>query len=111
MLPDTDSSFTYEPNKSGREKLRVDDCTYGMEFSVNNSMQIDNRSEHRVCMHAMLDFIGRATTSCGYMAKQKQKQVSREQNRNRQQHSIKQTDSSRNNELIWDRKGKLKAQT
>ena len=34
-----------------------------------------------------------------------------EQNRHRQQKSITQTDSSRNNELIWDRKGKLKAQT
>ena len=104
MLPQgTDPSFVYEPKNSGRGKLSVDDCTYGMEFSANNRMQIDNRSEHRVCMHAMLDFIGRATTSCGYMAKQKQKQVSREQNRNRQQHSITQTGSSRSNEPRRDR--------
>ena len=99
MLPDTDSSFTYEPNKSGREKLRVDDCTYGMEFSANNRMQIDNRNEHGIGMHAMLDLIDHATTSCGYMAKQKQMQASREQNRNEQQQSIRQTDRSRNNEL------------
>ena len=64
MLPQgTGPSFIYEPNKSGRGKLRVDDCTYGVEFSVNNSMQIDNRSEHRVCMHAMLDAIDRATAT------------------------------------------------
>ena len=54
LLQDTDPSI-YEPNKSGRGKLRVDDCTCGMEFSVNNSMKIDDRSEHRVCMPAMLD--------------------------------------------------------
>ena len=64
MLPQgTGPSFIYEPNKSGRGKLRVDDCTYGVEFSVNNSMQIDNRSEHRVCMHAMLDLIDHATAT------------------------------------------------
>ena len=46
----------YEQKKSGREKLRVDDCTHRIESSANNSMQINNRSAHGVRMHAMLNF-------------------------------------------------------
>ena len=67
----------------------MDDCTYRMVVSASNTMLIDNRSAHGVCMHAMLDLIEPATASCGFIiAKQKHTQTSRKQNRNRQQQSV-----------------------
>ena len=69
----------------------MDDCTYGMEFSVNNSMQIDNRaSTVFACLPCAVSLImqrlhGETETKAGIeRAEQKQTATGHEANRQHQ---------------------------